>query len=75
MPLALAAMQDVDSHLSSAEKLSVAKFGASDVALSPRSRPCGVGATKNVWRKIDLWILPVATMIFFLSFLASLSLS
>ena len=59
----LAIMLDHKDGHSSADKLS-----SSDVALASNSQP---PPRRDVWFRLDLFLLPVVTVIFFLSFLVS----
>ena len=66
-------MLDTDSH-GSPDKLSE-KLSKPEVECLPSSPSITSKSFNTVWWKLDLWILPVVTMIFFLQFLASLRLS
>lgn len=57
-------MEDSKDNRSFPEKLS-----SSDVALAPR--PPVPTARNDVWVRLDMFLLPVVTLIFFLSFLVS----
>ena len=60
------AMDDKESQSLPGSETKLRELSVSDVALSPLNQvpPC-----HNVWLKLDLFLLPVVTLIFFLSFL------
>lgn len=68
----MAFMDDKDSHSLSDGDVKLTQLTSSVVALATTTR---LPPRRNVWLRIDLFLLPIVTIIFFLSFLVSTSVS